>query len=230
MTIRMTTLSKRNMILVLSVLLSSCAVGPDYQRPPIDLPAHYPVALNEGTTTPSSVAMELDWWTHYRDTTLNSLIDSALKNNTDMAKAMAQIDEADAVLAETGASLFPEIDLEASNIKSRTSTLTAQPLPPGTPIISKSNRVALTTSFELDFWGKLRRTSEAARAQALGSRYAKAVTSLTLAGTITKAYFSLRSLDAQVDVAVQTLTSREESLKVVKSRSRGGLADRKSVV
>ncbi|CAG0994460.1 partial Outer membrane protein OprJ, partial [Methylophilaceae bacterium] len=86
------------------------------------------------------------------------------------------------------------------------------------------NRLALSTSFELDFWGRLRRASEAARAQALGTRYGRDVTALTLAGVTAQSYFSLRSLDAQIAVTGETLASREESLSVAKNRAAGGLA------
>jgi multidrug efflux system outer membrane protein len=92
------------------------------------------------------------------------------------------------------------------------------------PVISNSNRLALSTSFELDFWGKLRRASDAARAQVLSSRYARDVMALTVAGTTTQSYFTLRSLDAQIAVTREILKSREESLAVIKNRAGGGLA------
>ena len=91
------------------------------------------------------------------------------------------------------------------------------------PIINTAHRLTLSTSFELDFWGKLRRASEAARAQALASRFGRDVTALTLAGTTTQAYFTLRSLDSQMAITRETLSTREQSLEVVRSRARGGL-------
>jgi multidrug efflux system outer membrane protein len=208
----------------MAMMLGGCAVGPDYTRPAIDLPSAYPETTQADKSNAEEGAVSAQWWTLYNDATLNELVSAALKNNVDLRKAIAQIDEAEAVLSDVGASLFPEIDLGASQTKSRSSTLTAQPLPPGTPVITRSNRITLSTAFELDFWGKLRRASEAARAQALGSRYARDVTALTLAGATTQAYFVLRSLDAQASVTRETLVSREESLKVVRSRAGGGLA------
>jgi multidrug efflux system outer membrane protein len=85
-------------------------------------------------------------------------------------------------------------------------------------------RLAASTSFELDFWGRLRRAVEAVRAQALGTRYARDVVALTLAGATAQAYFSLRSLDAQLAVTRETLANREESLAYVRARARGGVA------
>lgn len=202
--------------------LAGCTSGPNYQRPVLDLPVEFADAPASESSSQHAVAA--GWWSLYGDATLNELIVSALKNNTDMLKAIAQIEEAEAALSEVSANLLPQIDLGASGSKSRSSTLNAQQLQPGTPVITKSNRLALSTSFELDFWGKLRRSSEAARAQALGTRYGKDVVALTLAGIVTQSYFGLRSLDAQIAVTKETLASRVESLDVVKNRSAGGLA------
>src|SRR3569623_674768 len=83
--------------------------------------------------------------------------------------AIARIEEAQAVLDETGSALLPEIDLNAASTRSRSSTFNAQRLPAGTPVISNSNRLALSTTFELDFWGKLRRATESACVKVLGS-------------------------------------------------------------
>jgi multidrug efflux system outer membrane protein len=210
--------------LIMAMLLTGCAVGPDYRRPAIDLPSVYPETPQADKSNAEEGAVSAQWWTLYNDATLNELVSAALKNNVDLRRAIAQIDEAEAILSDISSSLFPEIDLGASQTKSRSSTLAAQPLPPGTPVITRSNRITLSTAFELDFWGKLRRASEAARAQALGSRYARDVTMLTLAGATTQAYFVLRSLDAQSSVTRENLVSREESLKVVRSRAGGGLA------
>lgn len=212
------------------IMLAGCAVGPDYKRPAVELPPAYPDAppqTNGANTAPVTVAA--DWWTLYNDATLNDLVAATLQNNADLHKALAQIDQAEAVLAEAGATLFPEIDLGASSSRSRSSTLNAQPLPSGTPAISNSNRLALSTSFELDFWGKLRRASEAARAQVLSTRYARDVAALSLTGATTQSYFTLRALDAQIAVTKETLASREEALAVIKSRAAGGLASQLEV-
>lgn len=210
--------------LTMAVLLAGCAVGPDYKRPDVALPAAYPAAAQPANAGEEQGTLSAAWWTLYNDTTLNDLVASALQNNTDIHRAVAQIDEAEAVLAEAGATLFPEIDLGASSSRSRISTLNAQPLFSGQPVISTSNRLALSTSFELDFWGKLRRASQAARAQVLSSRYARDVTALSLAGTTAQSYFTLRALDAQIAVTQEILQSREESLAVIKDRAAGGLA------
>lgn len=200
--------------------LAACAVGPDFKRPAVALPAAFPSEAEAAAQD----ALAADWWTLYNDPLLDELVAATLRNNTDIERVLAQIEEAEALLDETGASLFPEVQLGASSARSRSSTLNAQSLPAGTPPISNSHRLALSASFELDFWGKLKRATEAARAQVWGTRYARDVTALTLAGTTAQAYFALRALDAQIAVTQQTLTSRDDTLTVMQKRAEGGLA------
>ncbi len=209
--------------LLLTLLLTGCTIGPDYKRPMIDLPPAYPHALDSETVDAEQGRVAEQWWTLYGDTTLNELVTLTLKNNADLRMAVAQVDEAEAILAETGANLLPEIDLDASNTKARSSSLTATP-PSGTSLLTRNSRITLSTAFELDLWGKLRRATQSARAQVLSSRYARDVTALTLAGTTARSYFTLRALDTQIAVTREILASRDESLKVVKNRARGGLA------
>lgn len=205
-------------------LIAGCAVGPDYQRPEIALPATYPDSAAPAAGDAAAAAIAADWWTLYGDAELDRLVAATLANNADLRRAVAQVDEAEAVLREARATLFPEIDLGASSSRSRASTLTAQPPAAGVPLVTNSHRLALSTSFELDLWGRLRRASETARAQLLATRYGRDVAALTLAGTTAQSYFLLRSLDAQIAVTRETLAAREESLAVTRSRASGGLA------
>jgi len=203
--------------LVLS--LSGCMVGPDYQRPSMDVPVAYTEPAEN-----AEPAIRPDWWTLYSDPVLNELVAAALARNADVRLAVARIEEADANLREAGAALLPEIDLTANPSRTRSSTTTALPIPPGVPFIRNDYRVALSTAFELDFWGKLRRTVESLRAQALASRYARDTVALTLAGVTAQTYFGLRSLDAQIIVTRETLANRDESLAYVRKRAAGGIA------
>ena len=204
-----------------ALLLGACApVGPDYQRPSYELPGAYP-----GTAaTPGEPQVRPDWWTLYGDAKLNELVQAALARNTDIRLAVARIEEADANLREANAAFLPEIDLNGVPTRSRISSTQATPLPAGLAPVRNNVRLTATTSFELDFWGRLRRGVEAVRAQALGTRYAKDVVVLSLAGLTAQAYFSLRSLDAQIAATRQTLASRDEALTYVRNRARGGVA------
>jgi multidrug efflux system outer membrane protein len=206
-------------LMTLAVLAAGCAVGPDYERPAVELPRQYPEGEAPGAT---QVPIAARWWELYGDATLNGLVATALERNPDVRLAVARIEEADAVLREAGATFLPEIDAGVNANRSRVSAGTAFPNPP--PLIRNDVRLALSTSFELDFWGRLRRAREAARAQALGSRFGGEVVSLSLAGLVVQDYFLVRSLDTQIALATSTLAARQDSLGVARARARGGLA------
>jgi multidrug efflux system outer membrane protein len=197
-------------------------VGPDYDRPLTELPASY--SGEQSPATEPAAPIRNDWWTLYNDPILNELIAAALERNADIRLAVARIEEADANLREAGAAFLPEIDLNAGANRSRSSITTAVPIPPGVPPVRTDYRLALSTSYEIDFWGKLRRGVESLRAQALSSRYALDVVQLTLVGLTTQAYFGVRSLDAQILVTRETLASREAALTYVQTRAAGGIA------
>lgn len=209
---------RRRICCLAALALAGCMVGPDYERPQTSLPTAYSDAA------PADVAparIQADWWTLYDDPMLNSLLATALSDNLDVVFAVARIEEADADLREVNASLFPEIDLGATGARSRSSGSVAAPV---SSRLSNDLRVAMSTSFEIDFWGRLRRMVESARAQALATHYARDVVTLSLAGLTTQAYFSLRSLDAQIAATRETLATREDYLVIVRRRADSGLA------
>jgi len=196
-------------------------VGPDYERPSLALPGAFPHA---SPADAGSEAVPSDWWRLFDDPMLNEVVETALESNTDIAQSVARIEEADANLRAVNAALFPEIDLSGGANRSGFSNKVASPPSPGTPSVRNDLRLVLSSSFEVDFWGKLRRASEAARAQQLGTRYAKDVVTLSIAALTTQTYFSLRSLDAQIAATRATLGTREDTLKIVRRRAEGGLS------
>ncbi len=206
---------------IAALLVAGCMVGPDYQRPAVDLPAAYPAPA---TPTPSGAPLRTDWWTLFDDPTLDDLVAAALANNADVQRAVARIEEADANLRAANATLFPEVDVNGTAVRSRPSFAVALPPPAGTPSVHNDVRLVLSTSYEIDFWGKLRRGVEAARAQLLGSRYAKDVVDLSLASLVAQTYFSLRSLDAQIATTRDTLVTRNDGLALVVRRVDAGYA------
>jgi multidrug efflux system outer membrane protein len=206
-------------VLALALLAGCAPVGPDYQRPSYELPQAFP-----GSAPTPGASVRADWWTLYGDARLNELVSLALERNSDIRIAVARIEEADANLREANATFLPQIDLNAVPTRSRISATQAAP-PPGTvPAVRSNVRLTASTSFELDFWGRLRRGVESVRAQSLATRYAKDVVSLSLAGLTVQGYFSVRSLDAQLAATRQTLKTREEALDYVRRRARGGIA------
>ena len=204
-------------IAVAALLLSGCqSIWPDYQRPKVAVPLAYDQQANQESSQLSNT-----WWTLYQDQVLNDLVAKAVQNNSDIKLAVARIEEADAVLREVGAALFPQIDLNSAASRTRATTTGATPVFANNP--SSNFNAQLRTSFELDFWGKLSRTKEAARAQALSTRYAKDTVALSLAGLVASNYLLLRSLDSQLLLTQVSLKSREESLALTQRRLEGGV-------
>jgi multidrug efflux system outer membrane protein len=209
----------RRLAIAVALTLAGCMVGPDYQRPQTTLPTTYADAPVAEANAATAAAIRVDWWTLYDDRMLNDLVAAALSDNLDVAAAVARIEEFDADLREANAALFPEIDLGATAARSRSSGAVAAPQ---SIRVSNDFRIALSTSFEIDFWGRLRRLLESARAQVLATYYAKDVVTLSLAGLTTQTYFLLRSLDAQITATRETLATREEYLVVVRRRVDAG--------
>jgi multidrug efflux system outer membrane protein len=200
--------------------LAGCTtVGPDYQRPGVALPAAF-----DGAAATEADAVPARWWTLFGDPVLEQLVDDALARNVDLRAAAARVDETEAVLEQARAAMFPQVDLQGSASRTRASTVGAIPLPSTAPVVQNANRLVLSTTFEIDFWGRLRRADEAARAQALGSRHARDVVATTLAGATAQAYFALRALEAQAAAVDATVTAREESLALARRRAAGGLS------
>jgi multidrug efflux system outer membrane protein len=202
---------------VAAALLSGCqSIWPDYLRPKVAVPAQYSETTDQANSQVSNT-----WWTLYQDQVLNDLVAKALVNNTDIKLAAARIEEADAVMREVGAALFPQVDLDAGASRSRVSELGANPVSANP---RNNYNVQLGTSFEIDFWGKFRRAKESARAQALSSRYAKDTVALSLSGLVASNYLVLRSVESQIAVTQDNLKSRDDSLALTKRRLEGGVA------
>ena len=210
----------RKLSLVLLLFLVACkAVGPDYKRAEQNLPETFSEA-DSATGAANNVLKQ--WWTHYQDDKLNELVTLSLKNNTNIALAVARIEEADASMREVGASLFPQVDLSAGSRRSKVTEL--GPFPTFASPIRNNYTLGLSTSYEIDFWGKVRRAKESATANALASRNAKDTVELSLIGLVASNYLQLRGLDAQIAVTKQNQISRLEALKLNQRRLAGGVA------
>jgi len=201
------------------LLLAGCTtVGPDYKRPDLPLPAEFPAPSAQGQPT-----IQQDWWTLYSDATLNELVAAAHQNNADLRFAAAQVLEAEAIMRQARAALFPEITGQFTRTRSRVGTLTAPPPVTGAPLERNDARLVASTSFEIDFWGRFGRADEAARAGLLGSQLAREVVGLTIGGVTAQTYFGLRSLDAQIVALDNTIRLRRESLDIAQARAKAGL-------
>jgi outer membrane protein, multidrug efflux system len=201
-------------------LVACQMLGPDYFRPKQALPASY----QEAQATDAAATISNQWWTLYNDEVLNDLISKASKNNTDLKIAVARIEEADGYMREVGAALFPQVNMDSSASRYKVTELGATPLFNGMSPTRSNYNVKLSTTFELDFWGKLRRAQESAKAQALASRFAKDTVDLSLKSLVTGDYLLLRSLEAQIELSKASMKSRKDSLALTQRRLEGGVS------
>jgi len=210
---------KTVVIMIAALGLNACSIWPDYMRPNISMPEMF-TSQKEVANAPLTVPNR--WWELYRDATLNNLIDEALKNNTDIKVAVARVEEADAVLREAGAVLFPQVNLGGTGTRRRLTEAGLFPVFFSNPLNTYSTQ--LSTNYELDFWGKLRGAKAAARAQVLSTHYAQDTVALSLTSQVATHYLALRGADSQIAVTQNNLKSRDESLALTKRRLEGGVA------
>jgi multidrug efflux system outer membrane protein len=209
----------RHLALVALLAAGCTRLGPDYQRPQVELPNEYVTK-----SVPGAAVVPPEWWRLYSDRTLDELVVAAHANNADLRIAAAQVREAEAVLRQVSGARFPEVSLGATRTSTRVSELTAPPPATTASLTRPDTRVAASSTFEIDFWGRLERATEAARASLLGSRYGREVVALSLASLTAQAYFSLRSLDAQLAVLAQTIRARRDSVDLARARLDAGLS------
>ena len=229
----------RKAILLLAVAgLSACTLGPDYERPTMDLPDSALDATLLSKTQQDAMAY---WWTRYRDPVLNELIDDALDDNLDVALQAARFREARAQLGLANANLFPSIQGQAQAAREKTSYLGASSGGSGGAGGGASSgsgstqaagqrynyfSVAATLSYELDVFGGLRRASEQARAQLLSSAYTQDSIRLGVVSDVVTNYMSLRALERQIRVTQETIKTRQKGLELDQQRYKYGAIDK----
>jgi len=201
--------------LAVAALAAACAVGPDYQRPQQAVPAAYRF---QSEPAPASFA-DQGWWEIYQDPTLLELLRVALANNFDVRIAAERVEQARANLGVAHMQQLPQVSVAAGAQRARTSQYE---LLPGTPAISDAFVLQGSLSYELDFWGKYRRASEAARAQLLASEYAREDVAAGLVASVATAYFTLQSLDEQLDITHRTVDSRRKFVELTRAQHERG--------
>ena len=203
---------------ILINLISCTLIGPDYKRPEINLPNTYHQESNK-----ENVVTDLNnWWKLYEDPLLNELIDKALIKNTDINAAIARLEEADAYLKQVGAALIPSVDLTSQANRTKATENGTIPSSFVKPY-RKNFNVQLGTSFELDFWGRLRRAKESARAEYISSQYSKDTVILSLQSTLVSNYLLLRSIDSQIFMLKDNVGYRKENVELTRKRLESGL-------
>jgi multidrug efflux system outer membrane protein len=192
-------------------LLAGCAVGPNYKRPAASVPADYRAAMAAPTPPISSLGDE-NWWQVYQDPVLVQLIHSALQQNYDVRIAATRVLEAQAQLGITRADQLPSANLGANIYTQQNAKVSS--LFPAYQV--NAGQLNLSVIWNMDFWGKYRRQTEAARARMLSSEWGQRAVMSSLVANVAALYFQLRALDSQLDIANRTLASRQKSLDLTR--------------
>jgi NodT family efflux transporter outer membrane factor (OMF) lipoprotein len=213
-------------VVLIAILSAGCAVGPSYKRPAVAVPSSFraPTPLPPGQA--ASIA-DLKWFEVFQDEKLQQMIRGALERNYDLRDAVARVEAARASLGITRSNQFPTVAGGANIEFNRFSRDGATRLPD--QILPSQNRtfgsaVLQLLSFEVDIWGRLRRATEAARADLLGAEENRKAVVTTLVSEVATAYLTLRELDYALEISRRTLETREESLELTRSRQKGGVA------
>jgi multidrug efflux system outer membrane protein len=210
----------------LAIILTGCTVGPNYRRPAVNVPPSFrqpevdATASKAGTNAPNSAASlgEEKWWEVFQDKELQGLIRTALKNNYDVRIAATRVLEAQAQLGITRADQLPSVNVGGG--------ITSQQSSKNGPIPSfqfTEGQLNTSASWNLDFWGRYRRATEAARASLLASEWGQKAVMSTLVASVASDYFLLRQLDLQLEISKSTFQSRQGSLQLTQTLEQHGI-------
>jgi multidrug efflux system outer membrane protein len=202
--------------LVALLALGGCLLGPNYERPAVDAPPAFRFAESDAKDLVNTA-----WWEQFQDPALNALIATALADNKDVKIAAARVEQFLGQFETTRSQLFPQAAAGFDAQRQRVPLGTTQ-LPPGVGPVFNRFQTSLSASWEIDFFGKLRRQTEAARANLLASEEGRRATILTLVASVASSYVNLLSLDRQLDIAKSTVASRAASVNVFQLRFSGG--------
>jgi len=204
----------------LVILLSGCKVGPNYVRPQVTAPSAYRGGDNSAisSSTPDSLG-DQDWAKVFQEPELQELIWTALQNNYDVRIAAKRVLEQEAQLRITRSQQFPSVSIGGTGIGADLPGTLGSGLPTGATTAGSFN---LSAGWNPDFWGLYRRQTEAARAQLLAQTWAQRAVRMTLVEQVASAYFQLRALDTQLEIAKETLKTRHESVELTKTLESGG--------
>jgi multidrug efflux system outer membrane protein len=208
----------RRYALALCVLLSGCLVGPDYVKPKVVTPDQFRFQDQEARDTANT-----KWWEQFGDPVLDGLISEALAHNYNLQIAAANVQEAAAVLTQTRSQFFPQLGYTATGARQRGSESGLSPFVQGfinNP--QNSYEVLASATWEIDLWGRVRRQTEAARANVLATEEARRGVILSLVAQVSSAYLQLRALDSQLEIANKTLDAYGQTLKLFELRFKYG--------
>ncbi len=213
-------------VLVAAGWMTACTVGPNYHRPVVQIPQTFRAPEPLPAPQANSFA-DLKWWEVFKDAELQELVKTALQQNYDLRDAVTRVEAAQANLGITRSNQFPQVGASGDVEFTRLSRNGSFPLPPS--FVQSQNRnwgeASLDLlSFEVDLWGRLRRSTEAARANLLSAEENRKAVVVTLVSDVATEYFTLRELDYELEISERTLDTRRDSLQLVQSRRGGGIA------
>lgn len=204
------------LVFAISVALTGCAVGPDYQRPTVKLTAEFKEAKGWTKAQPQDQAKKGEWWSVYQDPTLDQLMRQVQISNQNVAQYEAKYRQARALIDQADASLFPSISGNAGLTRKGTSSSTTNTYSAGVS----------TSSWELDLWGKIRRGLEEYKADAQASEAELANITLSAQSSLAQDYFQLRVLDARIALYRQSIAEYTRYLKVIENKYNAGTESR----
>ncbi|MEP6916170.1 MAG: efflux transporter outer membrane subunit [Acidobacteriota bacterium] len=198
----------------ISALTTGCLVGPNHVKPSLPLPDTFRAA--SATASATSIA-DAKWWDVFPDEQLQALVRTALTENYDVRIAASRVLQAEAQLGITRADAYPTVGVDVQAGGQRTPEIGTTAAKTGAAVLLRGR-----AAWEIDFWGRVRRETEASRARLLATEWGQRAVAATLVSRIADAYFALRALDVERDIAQRTLASRQESLQLTQIREQGG--------
>ena len=203
------------------MLLAGCAVGPDYQRPSMAMPTHFKEAKGWTQATPQDANSKGEWWQVYHDATLSSLLKQVSISNQNVASYAAQYREAQALVGQSREELLPSVSYDASSTRSGSRASAS-----GQRSVSNSHAADLSASWELDVWGKLRRTLEENHASAEASKAELANITLSAQSELAQDYFQLRIIDEKIALYQRSIAAYQRYLTVIENKYAAGSESR----
>lgn len=215
---------KRTILAAGVLALCGCTMGPNYKRPQLALPAEFRGAPAAGSRPAASIA-DTKWQDLFPDAILKQMVATALEHNFDLRIAAERVQEARAQLGITRANQYPFVDAQAGFTAQRTSTIGATPLVPAGYNLSNSyTTLGAALSWEVDLWGRLRRLTEAARANYLASEEGRRAVGVSLVSDVMEGYFQLLEQDSELEISHETQIIAKDSLDLVELRHDRGAA------